>query len=245
MKLDVYSSLLFQQQCLTSLTMDKCLQDVIRCDLFQKADVNKSSQRLTTALDKQGEALHTELDTIIQGMKSEIDDMDAQHRAAIGEQEYAINKRRTDIKKVIQDLKRSLDTSDVFLVSEYTSKTEEFRSFLDQFQVTLPTFSAQEIHREQINQQISSLSELAITYPVGTLLDEPRILTDIHTEYVYCSVSCLSDSELWACGINDNILRLYNLQGELLRSVQTKSGDWLSGIAVTRSGVWCTLITYL
>ena len=41
----------------------------------QRADVNKYSQKLTSALDKQGAALHTEIDTIIQGMKSDIDDM--------------------------------------------------------------------------------------------------------------------------------------------------------------------------
>ena len=93
----------------------------------QRADVNKRSQKLTTALDKQGEALHTEIDTIIQGMKSEIDDMDAKHIAAIDEQEVAINKISTEITQVIQDLKRLLNTNDVCLVSEYTSRTEEFR----------------------------------------------------------------------------------------------------------------------
>ncbi|XP_078342031.1 uncharacterized protein LOC111108552 [Crassostrea virginica] len=206
----------------------------------QRADVNKHSQKLTTALDKQREALHTEIDTTIQGMKSDIDDMDDQNIAAIDGQEVAINKTSTEIKKVIQDLKRLLDTSDVCLVSEYTSRTEEFRNFPAQFQVTsLPTFTPQEINREQINQQIGSLSELVITYPGGTLLDEPRILTDIQTEYkkgLLC-VSCLSDSELWTCsGFYDNILRLYNLQGELLRSVQTKSGNVPWDIPVTRSG---------
>uniref|UniRef100_A0A8B8B6T3 Tripartite motif-containing protein 3-like n=1 Tax=Crassostrea virginica TaxID=6565 RepID=A0A8B8B6T3_CRAVI len=203
----------------------------------QRADVNKRSQKLTTALDKQGEALHTEIDTIIQGMKSDIDVMDAQHIAAIDEQEVAINKTSTKIKKVILDLKRLLDTSDVCLVSEYTSRTEEFRSLPAQFQVTSPTFTPQEINREQIHQQIGSLSELVITYLVPTLLDEPRILTDIQTECTTLhSVSCLSDSELWTRGYNDNILRLYNLQGELLRSVQTKSGNEPWDIAVTRSG---------
>ncbi|XP_078331439.1 uncharacterized protein LOC144625178 [Crassostrea virginica] len=201
----------------------------------QRADVNKRSQKLTTALDKQGEALHTEIDTIIQGMKSEIDDMDAQHIAALDQQEDAINRTIPEITQVILDLKRLLDTSDVCLVSEYTSRTEEFRSLPAQFQVTLPTFTPQEINREQIHQQIGSLSELGITF----LLDEPRILTDIQTEYTIHngirSVSCLSDSELWTCGL-DNILRLYNLQGELLRSVQTKSGYWPTDIAVTRSG---------
>nr|XP_022299180.1 E3 ubiquitin-protein ligase TRIM71-like [Crassostrea virginica] len=202
----------------------------------QRADVNKHSQKLTTALDKQGEALHTEIDTIIQGMKSAIEDMDARHIAAIDEQEVAINKTSTEIKKVILDLKKLLDTSDVCLVSEYTSRTEEFRSLPAQFQVTLPTFTPQEINREQIHQQIGSLSELVITYLVPTLLDEPLTLTDIQTEYKYLrSVSCLSDSELWTCG-TDNILRLYNLQGELQRSVQTKTGNWPPDIAVTRSG---------
>ncbi|XP_078331353.1 uncharacterized protein LOC111126577 [Crassostrea virginica] len=199
----------------------------------QRADVNKRSQKLTTALDKQGEALHTEIDTIIQGMKSDIDDMDAQHIAAIDQQEVAINHTIPGITQAILDLKRILDTSDVCLVSEYTSRTEEFRSFPAWFHVTLPTFTPKEINREQIHQQIGSLSELAITF----LLDEPRILTDIHTECEYLrSVSCLSDSELWTCGLDDNILRLYNLQGELLRSVQTKSGGTPWDIAVTRSG---------
>ena len=41
---------------------------------------------------------------------------------------------------------------------------------------------------------------------------------------------------MWTRGATDNILRLYNLQGELLRSVQTKSGNVSWDIAVTRSG---------
>ncbi|XP_078331351.1 uncharacterized protein LOC144625134 [Crassostrea virginica] len=200
----------------------------------QRADVNKRSQKLTTALDKQGEALHTEIDTIIQGMKSDIDDMEAQHIAAIDQQEVAINHTIPEITQVILDLKRLLDTSDVCLVSEYTSRTEEFRDFPAWFHVTLLTFTPQEVNREQIHQQIGSLSELALTF----LLDEPRILTNIQTEYnkALLNVSCLSDSELWTCSFDDKILRLYNLQGELLRSVQTKSGNWPWDIAVTRSG---------
>ena len=57
----------------------------------QRADVNKHSQKLTTALDKQAEALHTVIDTIFQGMELEIDDMDAHHIEAIDEQKDAIN----------------------------------------------------------------------------------------------------------------------------------------------------------
>ena len=49
------------------------------------------------------------------------------------------------------------------------------------------------------------------------------------------SVSCLGDSGLWTCG-SDEILRLYNLQGKLLRSVQNKSENTPADISVTRSG---------
>ena len=68
-----------------------------------------------------------------------------------------------------------------------------------------------------------------------SLLDDPQILAAIQTEYNrgLRRVSCLSDSELWTCG-NTKILRLYNTQGDLLRSVQTKSGKVPADIAVIR-----------
>ena len=199
----------------------------------RRANVNKHSQKLKTALDKQGEALHAEIVTIIQRMKSKIDDMDAQHIAAIDQQNDAINRQTTEITQAILDLKGLLDTSDIYLVSKYTSRTEEFRSLPAQFQVTLPNFTPQEINREHIYEQIGSLSKLAITYP---LPDESQILTYIKTaNRALLSVSCLSDSEFWT-SCNDNILRLYNLQEKLLKFVQTKSGNIPWDIAVTRSG---------
>ena len=87
--------------------------------------------------------------------------MDAEHIAAIDRQEDAINHTITEITQVIQDLKRLLDTSDVCLITEFTFRTEEFTSLPAQLQVTsLPTFNPQEINREQIHQQIGSLSKL-------------------------------------------------------------------------------------
>ena len=46
-------------------------------------------------------------------MKSEIDEMDAQHNAAIDQQEDAITHTITEMTQVILDLKRLLDTNDV------------------------------------------------------------------------------------------------------------------------------------
>nr|XP_022309167.1 tripartite motif-containing protein 3-like [Crassostrea virginica] len=233
----------------------------------QKAGVKQHSLKLTAALNKQGEALHKEINSLIQRKQSEIEEMDEQHLAAITTQEDVINKALHEIKQVILDLQNLLDSDDVCLVSEYTSRTEEFRSLPAQFQVTLPTFSPQEINREQLYQQLGSLSPLLITYPLTDeaartteehgglkktpgavsspparppsdklLRDKPQILTDIPTGYnnLY-NVSCLSDEEIWTRG-NNEIMKLYNLKGEVVESVQTKSGNYPQDIAVTRSG---------
>nr|XP_022310447.1 E3 ubiquitin-protein ligase TRIM36-like [Crassostrea virginica] len=239
----------------------------------QKDIVKQHSLKLTAALNKQGEALHKEINSLIQRKQSEIEEMDEQHLAAITTQEDVINKALHAIKQVILDLQKLLDSDDVCLVSEYTSRNEKFRSLPAQFQVTLPTFSPQEINSEQLYQQLGSLShlKLLITYPLTDeaartteehggrkktpgavsspparrLSDKllsytPKILTDIQTEFegfdngLY-NVSCLSDEEIWIRG-NNKIMNLYNLKGQLLKSVQTKSGNTPGDIAVTRSG---------
>ena len=79
----------------------------------QKAVVKPHSLKLTAALNKQGEALHKEINSLIQSKQSEIDDMDAQHLAAITTQEDVINNALHEIKKVILDLQNLLDSDDV------------------------------------------------------------------------------------------------------------------------------------
>ena len=73
--------------------------------------------------------------------------------------------------------------------------------------------------------------------PARPLLDVPRFITDIsNTGYDYLSnVSCPSDEEIWTSGDNE-IMKLYNMKGELLKTIQTKSGNMPADIAVTRSG---------
>ena len=94
----------------------------------QKVGVKQHSLKLTAALNKQGEALHKEINSLIQRKQSEIEEMDKQHLAAITTQEDVINKALHEIKQVILDLQKLLDSDDVCLVSEYTSRNEEFRS---------------------------------------------------------------------------------------------------------------------
>ncbi|XP_062602843.1 uncharacterized protein LOC134264567, partial [Saccostrea cucullata] len=111
--------------------------------------------------------------------------------------------------------------------------------------------NSEKINTEQLHQMFGFLSALYITTeehgysrktqevtypPVKPLFDETELITAIDTGYrsLY-SVTCLSDEEIWTCG-NDKVIKLYNLQGKLLRSIQTKSGYIPCDIAVTRSG---------
>uniref|UniRef100_K1QKN2 Tripartite motif-containing protein 2 n=1 Tax=Magallana gigas TaxID=29159 RepID=K1QKN2_MAGGI len=70
------------------------------------------------------------------------------------------------------------------------------------------------------------------------LIDVPRVITKVNTKYTGVHrlnrVSCLRDY-IWTCGI-DKTMTLYNMKGEIQKSVQTKSGNRPFDIAVTRSG---------
>lgn len=52
---------------------------------------------------------------------------------------------------------------------------------------------------------------------------------------IFRSISCLNDKEIWICGEN-NILRLYNSQGKLVKSIKTKSGNCPMDITMTQNG---------
>nr|XP_022305040.1 uncharacterized protein LOC111112036 isoform X2 [Crassostrea virginica] len=219
----------------------------------QKTDQLKHSQKLTAELNKQGEALHREIHTIIQRKQAEIDGMNAQHLAAIEKQEDETNKELHEIKQVIQDLKNLLDTSDVGLVSKYRSRIAEFRKLPTKLKISLPNLFPQKINREELLKQFGSINPLSIeteeqgytmpspgaesSPPARPLLDVPCLITDIPTsgyEELF-NVSCLSDEEIWTRGDN-KIMKLYNLKGEVQKSVQTKSGNEPRDIAVIRSG---------
>ncbi|XP_019918136.3 tripartite motif-containing protein 2 [Magallana gigas] len=230
-------------------------QEIVSNIPVQKADLHQNSKKLTTALGKHGEELRREIDIAIQKLKSDVDEMESKHLVVLDKQENEIKRSISEIEQSIADLKKSLNSNDVSLVSSYKSRVAEFRILPPKLTVSLPRFIPQKINKEQIYRQIGSLSALSIkteehgytldfsgaesSPPDRPLIDVPRIITEINTEYgesnrLRC-VSCLSDDEVWTYG-DDNMVRLYNLHSKLVKSIQTKSGEIPGDIAVTQSG---------
>ena len=236
-----------------------------------REEVRRHSLELVTALNKQREAMISQLDSIVQSMRNEIDERKVQLTVAIDRREEEINNKVNEVTKIIGDLKILQDSDDVCRVTDYTSRNAEFLSLPAQFQVTFPTFTSRTIDREQIIQQFGSLSYTptnnltrplseknvitteehgspspnpvntsALYTPNRPLIDDPRVVSDIKTDYQgfnhrIHSVICLNDEKIWTSG-TDKSIKLYNLQGDLIKLVETRSGNEPLGIAVTQNG---------
>ncbi|XP_065938691.1 tripartite motif-containing protein 3-like [Magallana gigas] len=191
---------------------------------------------------------------MIQKLKSDLDEIDSKQLVVLTKQEHDIKRTISEITEIISDLKKILNTNNASIVSAYKSRNAEFRRLPPKLTVSLPCFTAHQINREQLYQQFGSLTESSIkTEEHGYTMDSPgaessppnrpfidvpvpRIITQLNTDQRGLkSVSCLSDEEIWMSG-NENIMRLYNLRGELVKSVRTKSGKAPYDIAVARSG---------
>ncbi|XP_056008577.1 tripartite motif-containing protein 2-like [Ostrea edulis] len=216
----------------------------------EKSELQTNYGKMTTAADQQGEALHREVTAIINQRKSDIQEMKNKHLSTLNKNTEEITQKMAELKQIISDLKSILKSNDVSLTSTYKSRNGEFRQLPPKVRVTLPSLSPQKINTEKLREMFGSLSPLSINTeqgytmksaeavsspPVKPLLDEPRVTATIDTGYTPLSVSCLSEDQVWTCG-NNETMKLLNLQSKLLTSIQTKSGNKPTDIAVTRDG---------
>ncbi|XP_056002850.1 E3 ubiquitin-protein ligase TRIM71-like [Ostrea edulis] len=218
----------------------------------EKAPLETNYGELTTIADQQGEILHREITAIVNQRKSDIQEMKNKHLSTLNKNTEEITQKMAELKQIMSDLKSILKSNDVSLTSTYKSRNSEFRTLPPKVRVTVPSLSAQKINKDQLNEMFGSLSPLSINTehgdtmksaeavsspPVKPLLDEPRVTATIDTGYRQLfSVSCLSEDQVWTCSQLNNTMKLLNLQSELLTSIQTKSGDTPTDIAVTRDG---------
>ena len=218
----------------------------------QRADVDEHTQKMKAALRKQGEALHSEIDLIIPEKMEEIDDINSQILSAIDREEETLNDTIKEVSQVILDLQSLMDVSDVCLVSKYKSRNDQFRQLPPKHKISFQNLQLLQINREK-------LSELFVFVPIPSieteeqnyaqqsqeadscctdkpLRDSPVLLKELDTGNKFLDGVCsVGDEEIWTSG-EANIMKLYNLQGLLLKSVRTQSGNAPEEIAVTRGG---------
>lgn len=228
-------------------------QKIASCIHLQKNDLINNFKTLKTNANRQGEELHKQIDIIIEKTKSGIDEMESKYLAILNEEECEIAHNVEVIKNII-DIKNIREANDICLVSSYKTRHAEFRILPRKLTVALPEFSPPNINTDILYQNLGFPSGFCITiedhdYPAEVfdesdepllkpLLDEPQIICTIKTEYEgvmkeLCSIASCCDEEIWTCGKND-IMRLYSLQGKILKSILTESGNKPQDIAVSK-----------
>lgn len=124
--------------------------------------MKRNAEEMISAINERGEDWHREIDNIVRKLKSDIKESESKHLAFLQEQEVGINYNISEIKQIIVELKKSLDSNDGCLISKYTSRNAEFRKLPPKLIFTVPKFTSQKIVTEQLIQQFGSLSAWSI-----------------------------------------------------------------------------------
>ncbi|XP_056006164.1 uncharacterized protein LOC130050341 [Ostrea edulis] len=143
---------------------------------IEKGELETNYGKLTTAADQQGEVLHQEIAAIVNRRKSDIEEMKNKHLAALNKNTDEITQKITELKQIISDLKSIQKSND--LTYTYKSRNSEFRTLPPKVRATLPSFSPQEINKDQLNEMFGSLSPLSInTEEHGDTIKSPEAVS--------------------------------------------------------------------
>lgn len=128
----------------------------------QKVNLIKNSEIVIGDIDIYGDALHREIDIIINTMKSDLKETNEKYLSVLITQENEIERSMSEIEKTINNLKELLDSKNIYLVSSYNSRNAEFRTLPPKLSISLASFMPSEINKPLICQQVGSLSASSI-----------------------------------------------------------------------------------
>ncbi|XP_056001564.1 uncharacterized protein LOC125654350 [Ostrea edulis] len=204
--------------------------------------------KFTTVVTKHGEEWHKEIANVINKMKNEIEEMKTKHLEILKKHLDEIKQIQSLIEQSLITLKEMEESNEVSVTMEYRSKNKEFRKLPPKVRVSLPTFSPNTIDNKQLYKSLGSLIPLSFTIDENgstlkkaetspkELMDEPELVTTINTGYENVrNVTCLSEKEFWT-GAEVNDMKCFNIQGTVINTIKTKSGEWPRDIAVTSDG---------
>ncbi|XP_052677305.1 uncharacterized protein LOC128158478 [Crassostrea angulata] len=214
----------------------------------QLANLDGGYEKLTTAMSKQGEQWHREIDIVINKMKTEINEIKVKHRDILQKHLDEIKQIQSLIKQTLLAIKEIKNSTELAPTIKYSSKIREFSKLPPKVKVTLSTFIPKPIDPEKLyslfghitplstatEENVSSLNQTSTS--VRELLDEPELVATIQTGYEYLrSVSYLNDDRIWTSG-RTNEIKCFNIYGSLQQTIRTKSGERPFDIAVDSDG---------
>lgn len=123
---------------------------------YQKAGLEKKSREMITNVEKWGDDLHREIDSIISMKETEISETKNVLLTVLTEHEDEIAYSLSYIKQNIVDLKNLQESSDVYLVSAYKSRIDGFKKLPPKLKVTFQSGCLPKINTTQLFKVLDS-----------------------------------------------------------------------------------------
>lgn len=149
-------------------------QEIASNILVWKADLRENSNKLKTALDEHRENLHREIDTL----KADVDEKESKDLVHLDKQEDEIERKISEITRIIADLKKLLKSNDGRLVSSYKYSIAQFRGPPSKPKVALQRVSPPKINKQQID-QLFQFDLIDLQRNPKNALEQVRLTTDL------------------------------------------------------------------
>ncbi|XP_052679351.1 uncharacterized protein LOC128160121 [Crassostrea angulata] len=187
-------------------------------------------------------------------MKNEINEIKVSHRDILMKHLKEIKQIESMINENLSTLKDPQRESNVVsTVIEYSSRNNEFGKLPPKIHVEVPTFCPRPVDRIEAKTLIGSINPLtSATIENGyimkkqrmssrELLDTPVVINTFNTGYTNLrNVFFHSEQEIWASA-EDSEIKCFNIKGNSINVIRTKSGECPNDLAVTTEG--CLLYT--
>lgn len=220
---------------------------------IQKNELKINSENLTKDFNLHGKVWHEYIDSIINELKTDLRKTYSEQFSFLHNLEGKITRCISDIQVNIKEIRNVLKSNHIHFVFACKSRNAEFRRFPPTFRVSLPSFIPHKVDQDLIHKLFGSMAVLSVgkdspimdllvaqsSLSYRPLIDKPCVITDIQTAYKnpngLRSVVCIDYREVWSCG-GDSIMRLYDISGNLVKSIKTRSNNRPWDIAVTKRG---------
>ncbi|XP_078309551.1 uncharacterized protein LOC144617950 [Crassostrea virginica] len=226
---------------------------------MQITSLDGEYKKLTKEMSKQREEIHREVDMAINQMEEEIGEIKVKHRSILQKHLDEIKQLQSLMQQTLNALNEMEESNKVIPTINYSSKTEQFSKLPPKVNVSMSKFIRKQIKKEELGDLVGKLTPFSIVLEervftakkptVRELLDEPEVLNTIKTGHSSLrSVTCLNEEQIWTSGYTADI-KCFNIQGELQKTIRTKSGEWPRDIALDSDGAllysdWQTSTVY-